>query len=234
MWENFFYFLGVLILLKKYMLSGERIINFLKTKGSSMNILKKSLLALSLCCALPATAHVDPYFSLLPDYEELLNYDSDELAALLKRLAKMLTLITAGGELGYYFFHNPENRNSQAPVEHLLKGNFDNILDDIFNWGNVTHFNDILPGQRYKVYSTILDARSLFKVKLLIDPTRNNIKGFGLIHFCEKNMRKIVKYAAAMGITYGLLYGDLEQNCKKMLDIILNAYKNATFVATGK
>lgn len=200
-----------------------------KAKVSSM--LKKILLALSLCTIIPAV-HANQYLPLLPDCDEWLNYDSDELTALLKRLAKMVTLMTVGGELGYYFLHNPENRDSQAPVEHLLKGNFDNIIDDIFNLDNVTHFNDIIPGQRYKIYSTILDARSLFKVKLLIDPKRTSIKGFGLFHFCEKNMKKIVKYAAAMGLTYGLLYGKVETTIKNILEMILKANDTAIKSAT--
>lgn len=178
---------------------------------------KKCVLALSvLVYAAPAHSVSNPLSNLSP-----------------KETAKLMFWLANAVSLGYYFFHQPEDRPSQAPFERILKGFFDNLFNDIFDWNNVTHFTDILPGQRWKIYSTILDGRSEFKIKLLTDPKRKNIKGFGLYHFCEKNMKKIVKYCAVLGISYGLLSGELEANTRKLLDIILNAYKNASMVAVS-
>lgn len=175
---------------------------------------KKSVLMLSLLAAAPAHSVNNPLSNLSA-----------------KETAKLMFWLANATSLGYYFFHQPDDRASQAPFERVLKGFFDNLFHDIFNWDNVTHFGDILPGQRWKVYSTILDGRSEFKIKLLTDPKRKNIKGFGLYHFCEKNMKKIVKYCAVLGISYGLLQGEIQANTRQFLDIILNAYRNANKIA---
>jgi hypothetical protein len=126
-----------------------------------------------------------------------------------------------------YFFKNPDDRISNAPFERVLKGFFDNIIGDTFNWDNVTNFSDIIPGQRWKSYSTLLIGKSDLKVRLVMEGRRKDIKGFGLLHFLEKDMAKICKVIAALGISYAFTVGKLEQTIREIIDVILNPYHKA-------
>ena len=56
---------------------------------------------------------------------------------------------------------------------------------------------------------------------------RKDIKGFGLLHFLEKDMSKIFKVTAALGISYAFMMGKLEQTLKEIVEIILNPYQKA-------
>lgn len=126
-----------------------------------------------------------------------------------------------------YFFKNPDDRVSNAPFERVLKGFFDNIIGDTFNWDNVTNFSDLIPGQRWKSYSTLLIGKSDLKVRLVMEGRRKDIKGFGLLHFLEKDMAKICKVIAALGISYAFTVGKLEQTIKEIIDVVLNPYHKA-------
>lgn len=189
-----------------------------------MNIVKKSLFACSIVSLLslqPVEAF--PKVPALPTIPaELLNP---------KDLAKLTTWLVNAGGLGYYFFHRPEDRLSKAPFERVLQGRWENPVGDTFNWDNVENFSDIFPGQRWKVYSYKFDGRSGAKLTITA-PGKNDIKGFGLYHFCEKNMKKIVKLTAALAVSYGLLSGKLnatsiEEFIKQLATIILSAYGTA-------
>ena len=141
--------------------------------------------------------------------------------------AKLAALLCFCPSLGYYFFHYPVDRRSDAPIENIFKGKWDNVTGDFFNWDNVTNVTDIIPGQRHKVFPWTIKASELPSEKYLQFTTGNmtDIKGFGLYYFCEKNMNKIVKYFAATGTLYALLYGNLQTTGKDILETIFDAYK---------
>ncbi len=156
--------------------------------------------------------------------------DTDDFSYLIdgaKHNAKFAMWFAGAVAIICYFFRNPEDRLSKAPLERVLKGFFDNILDDTFNWDNVTNFFDIIPGQRWKAYSTLLIGKSDLKVRLIMEGRRKDIKGFGLLHFLEKDMSKIFKVTAALGISYAFMMGKLEQTLKEIVEIILNPYQKA-------
>jgi hypothetical protein len=192
-----------------------------------MNISKQSALALTFltlttmniysCDGLstPVGADTPSYFSHLFDNAK----DNAKFAAW---VAGALAVIC-------YFFRNPDDRLSNAPFERVLKGFFDNILGDTFNWDNVTSFSDIIPGQRWKSYSTLLIGKSDLKVRLVMEGRRKDIKGFGLLHFLEKDMSKIFKVTAALGISYAFMMGKMQETLKEIVGAILNPYSKDLF-----
>lgn len=133
--------------------------------------------------------------------------------------------------IAYYFLHYPEDRTSKAPFERVIKGYYNNIINDTFNWDNIANFTDIIPGQRGKVYSTILDGRKGFKVKLFVDERRKDIRGFGLLYFMEKDWGKLLRLTASIGVTYALLTGKTKQTIAQIVAFILDPYSYAKSVA---
>ncbi len=145
----------------------------------------------------------------------------------LKGAAKASAFLAVGTTLAYYFFHYPVDRRSDAPIENIFCGRWDNVTHDLFSWDNVTNCTEIIPGQRWKVYPYTISVKESDEKEIKIPVTnKSDIRGFGLYHFCEKNMKKIVKYFAATGALYGLLYGDLKTTGKDILETIFDAYKN--------
>ncbi len=144
----------------------------------------------------------------------------------LKNPAKWAAMSVFCPTLCYYFFHYPDDRRSQAPFENVLKGKWPNVIGDTFNWDNIKHFADIIPGQRHKVFPWTIKASELPDEKLLQFTTGNmtDIKGFGLYYFCEKNMNKICKLIAASATMYVLLWGNLPTK-RDLLETLFDAYK---------
>ena len=177
-----------------------------------MSLTKKSVLALSMMILAPA------------QQIHALNAPSN-----LKDVAKLGAFLCVCPTLGYYFFHYPVDRRSEATIENILSGRWDNVIGDIFNWDNMTHFNDIIPGQRWKVFPYTISPKEADEKDIKFPITnKSDIKGFGLYHFCEKNMKKIIKYFAATGTLYGLLYGDLKSTGNTLIRVVFDAQKVLT------
>lgn len=214
------------------MIIAEGITYFFKPKGHVMiNISKRY--ALTFTMLLLTSMNLSAFDQSLVPTDNKNWFDSSFFDGA-KDNAKFATWLTAVIVIAYYFLHAPEDRLSNAPFERVLKGFFDNILGDTFNWDNITNFSDIIPGQRWKMYSTLLIGKSDFKVRLLVEGRRKDIKGFGLLHFLEKDMGKIFKLAAAAGVSYAFIMGKLDYTFKQILETILSPYSKATEVFKPK
>lgn len=149
--------------------------------------------------------------------------------------AKFAAWLATSLAIAYYFLHYPEDRPSGAPFERVIKGYYNNIMNDTFNWDNINNLFDIFPGQRGKVYSTILDGRKGFKIKLFFDERRKDIRGFGLLYFMEKDWSKLLRLTASLGVTYALMTGKAKQTIAQIAALILDPYGYAKAIAqTGE
>ncbi len=177
-----------------------------------MNLVKKSLFVLSIMTMAP------------------MHHSQASVPTSLKDVAKLGTLLLMCPSLGYYLFHSPVDRKSSAPIENIFKGKWDNVTGDFFNWDNITNFGDIIPGQRGKVYPYTLVPKESSEKEIKLPITNlNDISGFGLYNFCDKNMGKICKYAVATAIMYVLLYTD-----NITAELLWNALLDPSKTATSK
>jgi hypothetical protein len=179
-----------------------------------MNTTKKSLLALSLIAAVPMQTQAFE----CPDF-----YD----------LAKTTFLGVTGAGFAYYQFHNPVAYDTKVPFERVLRGNYDNIIEDTFNMENVDSWYRIWPGQKGKVDAIAFETREGEKAMLCVGAYKKPISGEGVYYWCEKNMKGAVKWAVVMAILYALMYENLDLTTRKALELLLDGFGIAKKAAKG-
>lgn len=170
-----------------------------------MNTIKTSLLALSMIAAIPA----DSYAFELPS---------------LKNIAKVLFITFHGAGYAYYKLHSPVAYDTKVPFEQVFKGNYDNLLDNVFDEENIDSWYRIWPGQKPKSEATELLTEGGEKVLLIMGEYTKPISGEGFYYWCEKNLKGAAQWAALMAVLYALLYEDLDLASRKALQVLLDGF----------
>lgn len=170
-----------------------------------MNTIKTSLLALSIVAAMPmqVQAFECPSF---------------------KNLAKALFISVNGVGYAYYKLHQPVAYDNKVPFEQVFKGNYDNILDNVFNEENIDSWYRIWPGQKAKSESAEFVAEGGEKIMLTMGEYTKPISGEGFYYWCEKNAKGAAQWAALMAVLYALLYEDLDLATRKALELLLDGF----------
>ena len=141
-----------------------------------------------------------------------------------KNLAKIAFIGIHGAGYAYYQLHNPVAYDDKVPLERVFRGNYDNIIDDTFNWDNVDSWYRIWPGQKGKVDAIAFETREGEKTMLCVGAYKKPISGEGFYYWCEKNLKGAAKWAALMAILYALLYEDLDLATRKALELLLDGF----------
>lgn len=180
-----------------------------------MNTIKTSLLALTMIAAVP----MDSYAVEVPNF---------------KNLAKIAFISINGVGYAYYKLHSPVAYDTKVPFEQVFKGNYDNILDNVFNEENVDSWYRIWPGQKPKSEAAEFVAEGGEKIMLTMGEYTKPISGEGFYYWCEKNAKSAAQWAALMAILYALLYEDLDLATRKALELLLDGFGVAKQAIKGE
>lgn len=179
-----------------------------------MNTIKTSLLTLSIIAAVPGS--------------------SQAISFNFKDIAKLTIIGVNGLGYAYYQLHNPVAYDNKAPFERVFRGNYDNFIDDTFNWENIDSWYRIWPGQKGKVDAIAFETKEGEKTMLCVGAYKKPISGEGFYYWCEKNIKGAMRWAVVMAILYALLYEDLDLASRKALEILLDGFGVAKQAIKGE